>query len=650
MSARPWFRPPHQLIALFVLITLVPSFVLIVFGWRLLQQERALGLQRIQERREQAADLVVASLQQSLSVAERQLEDSVRFRSLSTPEDSVAVVFTPDRVEAFPEQRLLYYPHATTGNHAPAGTFATGEGLEFRDRDYSEAASFYRGLTNSATPSVRAGALIRLARTLRKDGQWEAARAAYDQAAELSGVTVADVPVDLLARWAACDLLAAAGRDGELTPLAEALYADLVSGRWQLDRTTYTLHVQDAIRWVSGRAADAPAPSDVALAAAAEWLWHAWQDMPQSEGHASDRVVLDLEGRQLTVLWSREAERLTALIAGPLFVERQWLHTLTPMLERQHARVALRHPAAQPASSTEARRAHSDTGLPWTVAVDSIDVDAQLDQFAGRRGVWMAGLAMFVLLVLLGGYVIARAVTRELAVARLQSDFVSAVSHEFRTPLTSMRQLTEILTDGRVASPERRRTYYQALARQTQRLHQLVESLLDFGRMEAGVTPYRLEPLDAGTLTRSVVEQFEREAATRGYHVELSVDDAVTASVHGDRDALTSALWNLLDNAVKYSPDCRTVWVRVEREDHRLAIRVRDRGIGVPPEEQQDILAKFVRGATAKAQNITGTGIGLAMVEHILHAHHGALRLESQPGAGSTFTMLLPLEEPCRAS
>ena len=76
MSARPWFRPPHQLIALFVLITLVPSFVLIVFGWRLLQQERALGLQRIQERREQAADLVVASLQQSLSVAERQLEDS----------------------------------------------------------------------------------------------------------------------------------------------------------------------------------------------------------------------------------------------------------------------------------------------------------------------------------------------------------------------------------------------------------------------------------------------------------------------------------------------------------------------------------------------------------------------------------------------
>ncbi len=650
MSPRPWFRPPHRLIALFVLITLVPSLLLIVFGWRSFQQERAIGLQRVQEGRAQAADLVVSGLQQSLFAAERQLENADGLRSVSAPEDSVAVVFTPDRVEAFPEKRLLYYPYTATGDHAPAGTFATGEAHEFRDRDYTDAASFYRDLTQSAVPSVRAGALIRLARVLRKDGQWEAARAAYDHAAELRGVVVADVPVDLLARWATCDLLAEFGRADELRPCAEDLYDDLVGGRWQLDRTTYTLQVEDAIRWVGEHAVDAPAPGDVALAAGAAWLWQAWQDMPQSERRASDRVVLELEGRQLTVLWSREAERLTALIAGPLFVERQWLHPLTPMLERQHARVALRHPAAQPASATEARRAHSETGLPWTVAVDSVDVDAQLDQFVGRRNVWLAGLGILVLLVVLSSYVIARAVTRELAVARLQSDFVSAVSHEFRTPLTSMRQLTEMLTDGRVTSPARSRTYYQALARQTQRLHQLVESLLDFGRMEAGVAPYRLEPLDACTLTRSVVEQFEREAAARGYHVELSIDEAMTASVQGDRDALTNALWNLLDNAVKYSPDCRTVWVRVEREDHRLAIRVRDRGIGIPPEEQQDIFGKFVRGATAKAQNITGTGIGLAMVDHIVQAHHGALGLESQPGAGSTFTMLLPLEEPCRAS
>ena len=248
------------------------------------------------------------------------------------------------------------------------------------------------------------------------------------------------------------------------------------------------------------------------------------------------------------------------------------------------------------------------------------------------------------MLVISGTYFIARAVSRELAVARLQSDFVSAVSHEFRTPLTSLRQLTEILNDGRITAEDRRRTYYEALSRQTERLHQLVESLLDFGRMEAGTSPYRLEPLDACALVRSVVEQFEREAEGQGYHVELDVN-GTAGTIAGDSGALANALRNLLDNAVKYSLDCRTVWVSIERDDERLAIRVRDQGLGIPREEQKEVFRKFVRGADAKAQNIKGTGIGLAMVDHIVKAHNGEIRLQSEPGLGSTFTLLLPCHE-----
>ena len=307
------------------------------------------------------------------------------------------------------------------------------------------------------------------------------------------------------------------------------------------------------------------------------------------------------------------------------------------MLARQNARVSLRDPGAKPGSAAESRRAASETGLPWTVAVVSGPSPA-------LGGLWIAGLALLAALVISGTYFIARAVTRELAVARLQSDFVSAVSHEFRTPLTSIRQLTEILGDGRVTSEDRRRTYYEALARQTERLHQLVEGLLDFGRMEAGTSPYRLEPLDACALVRNVVEQFEREAEGHGYHVALDVN-GTTATVAGDRGALTNALWNLLDNAVKYSPECRTVWVDTERNNTPLMIRVRDHGIGIPQEEQKEIFRKFVRGASAKAQNIKGTGIGLAMVDHIVKAHGGEIRVQSEPGAGSTFTLLLPCHE-----
>ena len=287
------------------------------------------------------------------------------------------------------------------------------------------------------------------------------------------------------------------------------------------------------------------------------------------------------------------------------------------------------------------RRPAADTGLPWTVLVEATR-GARATAFGGRRALWLAGLAIIAVLVVSGTYVVGRAVSRELAVARLQSDFVSAVSHEFRTPLTSLRQLSEMLMERPATSIERRQSYYAALARQTDRLHRLVESLLDFGRMEAGTSPYRLAPLDARAVIRDIVQQFESDAAARGCDIRLQMPDAA-GTIAGDRDALTNALWNLLDNAVKYSPGSRVVWVDVQLDGSTLAIRVRDRGLGIPVGEQREIFGKFVRGATARAGNISGTGIGLAMVSHIVKAHGGSISVESEPGEGSTFTIHLPV-------
>ena len=285
-------------------------------------------------------------------------------------------------------------------------------------------------------------------------------------------------------------------------------------------------------------------------------------------------------------------------------------------------------------------RSAAETGLPWSVLVADLPGAADNGPLAQRRRIWIAGLTLLAIVVIAGTTVITRAAARELAVARLQTDFVAAVSHEFRTPLTSLRQIAEVLGDGRVTSEERRHTYYEALGRQTERLHQLVETLLDFGRMESGKSPYRLEPLDVGAWIRSLVDQFNGEAKARGYHVELR--DTAHATVSADPQALTNALWNLLDNAVKYSPDSKTIWVDVERDHTQVVVRVRDRGLGIPAAEQQEIFRKFVRGREARDRNIRGTGIGLAMVAHVLSAHSGDVKVESEPGAGSTFTMRIP--------
>jgi signal transduction histidine kinase len=255
----------------------------------------------------------------------------------------------------------------------------------------------------------------------------------------------------------------------------------------------------------------------------------------------------------------------------------------------------------------------------------------------------LTGLAMLALLVIAASYLIGRAVSRELAAARLQSDFVSAVSHEFRTPLTSMLQFTEMLIEDESLPEEKRRAFYGAQERATRRLTRLVESLLDFGRMEAGAKPYRLERLDAGRLVKATVDEFIRDAGSEGLVMECAVP-AEGPLVKADGEALAQALWNLLDNAVKYSGDKAVVHVEVD-PGNQVAIRVRDQGIGIPPPEKDQIFRKFVRGSSAKERGIKGTGIGLAMVKHIVDAHGGRIRVESVPGKGSTFTILLPSEE-----
>jgi len=646
-------HPSRGTAILFLGVAAVSVGALVWMGVRLIEQDRALEAQQLRERREAAADRLTVSLEQALSAEEARLADP---ETVDLPPSADAVILAVSGpsdspiLRVWPESGLLYYPAVNPGREAPARLFAEAEKLEFLEQDFGRAIRALLPFSRSEDPAVKAGARLRLARNYRKAGGLESALKTYYEMAGSSddGISIAGVPADLAARRACCALLEELDRRAELGRSAQELLDDLMSGRWRLDRASYLFYREQAARWL-GREPGSDAGRR-ALADAAAWLWGNRPMIAGTGRYSAGRRSLRLGATPVTILWRLSGGQLAAVIAGPGYQRSRWFDALLQSPDFRGARVTFSDPEGGlvngddlPAGGMVAARTASVTGLPWDIALVNADREAVLGQFAQRRRLMMMGLGMLALLVVAASYLIGRAVSRELAAARLQSDFVSAVSHEFRTPLTSMRQFTEMLVEDESLPPEKRRAYYGAQERATRRLSRLVESLLDFGRMEAGARPYRLERLDAGRLVRDTVEEFKQENGPADLTLECAVPDQ-GPFVKADREALTQALWNLLDNAVKYSGDQALVRVEVEAGDE-VAIRVRDKGAGILPSERKRILRKFVRGSSATACGVKGTGIGLAMVKHIVDAHAGRLLVESEPKQGSTFTILLPRGE-----
>jgi signal transduction histidine kinase len=253
-----------------------------------------------------------------------------------------------------------------------------------------------------------------------------------------------------------------------------------------------------------------------------------------------------------------------------------------------------------------------------------------------------AMMAVLAGVMALGVFFVARAAAREVRLAELKSNFVSSVSHDLKTPLALIQLFAETLELGRLKSTERAQEYYRIINSEARKLTRLINNILDFSRIEAGLRRYKSESADLPALTQRVLDSLESQFRQNQFTVVTKVAPNVPP-VLVDPESAEQAIENLLSNAMKYSPDNRSIIVEVGSVDGFGSVRVIDRGIGIPPRLQRKIFRKFYRVESDAGSGPQGCGLGLAIVDHIMRAQGGFVRVDSEPGQGSAFTLHFPI-------
>jgi signal transduction histidine kinase len=660
----PWLRflfsPSQRLVGVFLVFILLPGTFLGVFALRILRQEGQLVRQRTRERLERIAKEIGRDLDSEF----RRWEEAVRLAAREGTLDTgtfpkiirqaleqlgggVLLSMFDESLKTVPSGALLYVltnaPAQRTLESRPPSTFVEAESLEIEQKDYRSAILAYRSLLDSADTELRPMLLQRLARTLRKADRLDEAIGAYRDLQRLDTIWLGGLPSDLIAQSELCSLAAERGDVAELAAMAFALYRDLTGGKWLLDRPRY-LYYSDCCRsWCRESQVEVGEFNQLQMI----------EERKLALSRAAEELLNEprrvLTGKTETHLAFWHSNPFTAVVLSESFLGLHWWPRIisTQAADLDAALYSTDGHAlfGSPPTETPPFAIMQDVridGMPWLIQVWPSEPAAIYADMRQKQNLSMVILVFVAALLVFGSYITVRIVRRELEIARMRADFVSTVSHEFRSPLTGIRQLGEMLLDGRAIDERKQRRYFKMIVQESDRLTRLVENILDFSRMEEGRKEYRFEPLNTSRWLQRLVADFEMEIATDGVAVETGIPEGLPP-ISADSEALGSAVHNLLDNAVKYSPGVKVVWLDAEAAGGEVRIAIRDRGVGISERDRKHIFDRFYRADGEISKRIKGAGLGLSLVRHIVTAHGGKVEYESRVGEGSTFSIRIPV-------
>lgn len=644
-------------IFLFLAAVIIPCLALIVFSVRGVRQEKELAEKRRAEDERRRANEIGQHLLVRLEKVKLEEAQEAAFRpeKLSSSIYRNSEVILIGRVS---EDRLLlpweFSPGFLESQKALNDSrfrqkIEEAENTEFRVKDAAKAAAqFRRVMAEAGQGAQKAYARLLLARALIKSGQKNEAISHYRDLLKLPSAITDELgnPIYLYAVERLVELRTAEG------DVADRLKAALEEKRWSslIESSMTGSLLEKLVGEAPGR------PFEDKIRAFQRELRLYIQKLEEI-------LVLQRDFPRYSFLFGQEGQELGKEPVWAADVNGSWLMGVTSPLAKigrlivivriQDLAAALRRddgfvqafpggfrfvsgddPGGEPLGP-------SFQGLK--IAFPGIGGRSPSGAWNFQRSFYVPVVALVVALTLFGAYLLWRDVRRDLKLAEMRSQFVSSVSHELKTPLTSIRMFAETLRLQRSKDPKVQEEYLDTIIKESERLSRLLNNVLDFSKIEQGKKVYRPEPTSFYEVIQATARTMEYPLSRQGFSLSVQAEDGLP-DVCLDRDALEQALLNLLTNAMKYSGNSREIHLKLLRKNGWALIQVTDFGIGIDPREHQRIFEKFYRAASPENERLPGTGLGLSLVAHFVKAHGGRVEVDSTPGRGSTFGLYLPLE------
>lgn len=696
-----------KLVLIFFLTIFLPSVSLSIFGIRAIRNERFRLAKQAEVELRRAADYLKTQIHSRLKDIDSTLQNLSQHPSFSDRNYSAIEELLETRLASNPmvEQIFLVYKNeaalfplfksysradvsvsASPLSDAQTQKLKEAEDYEFRQKNYRKAISLFEEIfSNTKDKNCQAQMLNSIGRCFIKLKNYEKAIKIYLRICEEypESITTSGLPLSLIARMQILDCYQNLNDDENRLRFSLALYRDTLQDSWRLNEDrlrAYSLMLEEIIAdAMSKKLADTVSDEYLRefelLKKMQQKKINQWQVITALEKDVIpelhkkllepgiDRLQplhhsksIDERSFHISAAMIRDKTGTNSMGIIGVKIKNESLEeqTLKTIIEEIPSSENMKLAISDLSGKVLFGRKNSSAGVsavteffednfpPWRIEIfrsqpeSSSIVDI-------RQSFYFWTILTLVVILIFGAAIIARTITHEIEVLKIKSDFVSAVSHEFKTPLTSIKALIERLKEGKVKDAAKMEQYFSLISQDADRLTRLVKNILDFSKIEEGKKEYEFVETDVAQLVLQRIENFRKDEVQKGIKIHAVISEGIPR-LYVDQDALSQAFNNLLDNALKFSADIKEIYVNLKKDEENVVLEVMDKGIGIPQDELNKIFDKFYQGRNALRQSAKGAGLGLTLVKHIIEAHGGKISVKSRIGQGSTFSLIFPIK------